>query len=206
MVAVVAAQMVRGLVFEKGGGFSSHEGGAFNGGVETGTTQALDTQKVPPTVLVSHFAIVANNGHDAGHFGRYRLEGNAHGHGRPGGGHLFVRFGRLFANRTTRVERGEFPKAMPMNGVATGHFVAGRPRRKQILLTNRTIGHVLAGLAVVILKQESVNAHATIVTMPEIVPPSHPTETTIVTMVGILVGRHPQIANRAMILSKLRPA
>lgn len=52
-----------------------------------------------------------------------------------------------------------------MNGVATGHFVRGRSGRKEVFLTNGTIGLVLTDFAIVIAVERFVNAHAAIVTM-----------------------------------------
>jgi hypothetical protein len=172
---------------EKDVGFASHEGGGFDGGVETGALVALDTKKVPASMMVALFAIVAQDGDDPCQIRRDGLEGNAHGHGRPCGRHLFVRFCRLFTDRTARIKTREFPKAMPMNGMATGHFMTGTPTRKQILLTHGTIGHVLSRLAIMIIKQHGINAHSTIMTMPKVILSTHPTKSTIGTMIGLLL-------------------
>jgi hypothetical protein len=188
---------------EKDVGFLSHEGGGFDGGVETGALVALDTQKVPASMLFLVFAIVAQDGNDPCQIGRDGLEGNAHGHGRPCGRHLFVRFCRLFTDRTAGIKTREFPKAMPMNGMATGHFMTGTPTRKQILLTHGTIGHVLSRLAIMIIKQHGINAHSTIMTMPKVILSTHPTKSTLCTMIGLLLRWHPQITNITMIAPKL---
>jgi hypothetical protein len=39
--------------------------------------------------------------------------------------------------------------------------------------------------------------------VPEILPPTHTTETTFGTVIGIFVGRHPKVANVAVICSEL---
>lgn len=92
---------------------------------------------------------------------------------------------------------------MPMNGVSTGHFMTGGTGRKQILLTNGTVGHVLARLAIVIVKQKGINAHAAVVAVPKVFLAANPTKTTISAVVRILIVRHPKIADVTMVFSEL---
>ena len=72
---------------------------------------------------------------------------------------------------------------MPMDGVTAGHLVRGVTTREQVLLTHGTIGIVLARLAIVIVEQIGIDAHATIVTVTEIVTSPHAAETAIGAMV-----------------------
>lgn len=174
--------------------------------VETGAVATLDPQKVPRSGIVRSFAVVAGNVDNPGQFGRYRLEGNAGRHGVPGGHHAFLGFGRLFAHGTARIVCGQLAETIPVNGVSAGHLVAGRAARKEVFLTNRTVGLVLAHLAIVVVVQGPIDAHATIVTVLKVLGTTHPTKSTIRTMVGTLLIRHPQIAYAAMIGSKLYTA
>ena len=182
---------MRRQVFQKGCRFPSHHGRSFDSGVEARTLETLDSQKVPTPVVVTFFTVVAYNSHNTRHFRWDRLECNTHGHGGPGRGHLFVRLGRLFAYRTACVKGGEFAEAVPMNGVAAGHFVTGAAGRKEIFLTNRTVGHVFASLAIVIVKQQCVDAHATVVAVTKVAAATDAAETTVLAVVGVLLGGHP---------------
>jgi hypothetical protein len=97
---------------------------------------------------------------------------------------------------------GELAETLPVNGVATGHFVGGSPTAEQVFLTDGAVAPVLARLAIVILVQGHVDAHATLVAVLEIVPTTDAAKTTVMTMVGLFVGTHPKVANVAMILTK----
>jgi hypothetical protein len=90
--------------------------------------------------------------------------------------------------------------------MSTRHFMTGISRTKQVFLTNRTIAHILASFAVVIVKQKCINAHAAVVAMLEIFAPTHSTKAAVFTMVGSLAGGHPKVANVAMIFAKLYAA
>jgi hypothetical protein len=178
----------------------------FHARVERETVVAPDAQKVPPSVARRLFTIDADNVHNAGQVGWDGLAGNAHGQRGPGGGHVFRRLGRFFANGTAGVVRDEFLEAVPMNGVAAGHFVRGKATAEQIFLTNGTVAHVLATLAVVIVKQVNVNAHAAIVTVTKIVGAAHAAKAAVGTVVRFVFAGHPQVANVAVILAKLNAA
>ena len=93
-----------------------------------------------------------------------------------------------------------------MHGVPTWHFVRGIPGTEQIFLTDRTIGHVLSSLAIVIIKEKPINAHATIVTVPKVFPSTHPTKPTFLAVIRGLVIGHPQITYFTMVGTKLRVA
>ena len=84
-----------------------------------------------------------------------------------------------------------------MGGVTTG---------EQIFLTHGTVGHVLAGLAVVVFKDESVNAHATVMTMPEVFLSTDSTESAISAVVGVVARVHPEIADAAVVGTELYAA
>ena len=86
--------------------------------------------------------------------------------------------------------------------MAAGHLMRGRPGAEQILLANGAIGHVLARLAVVIVEEEGVDAHATVMTVLEVLPATDSAEATVGAMVRLLQSRHPQVADIAVILSE----
>ena len=157
---------------------------------------------MPPAVPIALLAVVAGDGNDPGQVGGDGLEGDAHGHGLPGRGHLIVGFGRLLADGTAGVERGELSEAVPVDGVAAGHLVRGRAGAEEVLLADGAVGHVLAGLAVVIVEEEGVDAHAAIVAMLEVLPASDAAKAAVGAVVGLLLGRHPQVADAAMVLSE----
>ena len=146
---------------------------------------------MPSAVPITLLAVVASNCNDSGQVGRDGLEGDAHGHGLPGRGHLLVGFGRLLAHRTAGIERRELAEAVPVDGMAAGHLVRGRAGAEEVLLTYGTIGHVLTRLAVVIVEEESIDAHAAVVAVPEIVPATDAAEATVRAVVWLLFGGHP---------------
>ena len=96
--------------------------------------------------------------------------------------------GRLFAHWTTSIKRRELTEAVPVNGMATGHFVARHSTREQVLLADWTIGHIFPRLAIVIVEQKTVNTHAAVFTVAEVLPAPDATESTLLAMVGVLVG------------------
>ena len=80
--------------------------------------------------------------------------------------------------------------------------MGGRAGAKEVLLANGTVGHVLARLAVVIVEEEGINAHAAVMTVLEVLPATDSAEATVGAMVGLLLGRHPQIADVTVVLSE----
>jgi hypothetical protein len=150
-----------------------------------------------------YFAIVTNDIDASSHIRRDWLQGNTHGDRRPRRGHLFRCFRRLFADRTTGVVRGQFLEAVPVNGVTARHFMRCIATAEQILLTDGTITHVLAVLAIVIVKQQGINTHATVVTVLEVFATTHATEPAIFAMIRSLLGGHPEIADIAVVFTKL---
>ena len=105
-------------------------------------------------------------------------------HGVPGGHHAFASFGRLFTNGTAGIVRRQLTETVPVNGVSTRHFVRGPAGTEQILLTDRTIAPVLAGLAIVRFVQTLVNAHATLMAVFEIILTTDATKATVGAVVG----------------------
>jgi hypothetical protein len=150
-----------------------------------------------------YFTIVANDIDSSSHVRRDWLQGNTHGNRRPRRGHLFRSFRRLFTDRTTGVIRGQFLEAVPVNSVSTRHFVRCIATAEQILLADRTVAHVLAVLAIVIVKQQGINAHATIVTVLEVFTTTDATESAILAMIRSLLGGHPKIADIAVVFTEL---
>ena len=157
---------------------------------------------MPPAVPIALLTVIAGNGHDPGQIRRDGLQRDAHGHGLPGRGHLLVGFSSLLAHGAASVERREFAEAVPVDGMAAGHLVRGRTRAEQILLADGAVRHVLARLAVVIVEEEGINAHAAVMTVLEVLPATDSAEATVGAMVGLLLGRHPQVADVAVVLSK----
>ena len=80
--------------------------------------------------------------------------------------------------------RRQLTETVPVNGVSTRHFVRGPAGTEQILLTDRTIAPVLAGLAIVRFVQTLVNAHATLMAVFEIILTTDATKATVGAVVG----------------------
>lgn len=93
-----------------------------------------------------------------------------------------------------------------MNGMAAGHLVTRIPRTEQVFLTDGTVRHVFAGLAVVIFKESRIDTHAAVMTVSKVFSSAHTAETTIGTVVGLFIVRHPQVANDTVVRSKLGTA
>jgi hypothetical protein len=153
---------------------------------------------MPTAITIMYFTIVANDIDSSSHIRRDWLQGNTHGDRRPRRRHLFRSFRRLFADRTTGVVRGQFLEAVPVNGVSTRHFMRCIATAEQILLADRTVAHVLAVLAIVIVKQQGINAHTTVVTVLEVFATTHAAEPTILAMIRSFIGGHPEIADIAV--------
>ena len=83
------------------------------------------------------------------------------------------------------------------------HFMRGTSGTKEEFLTHGTVGFIFSTFAIVICVESSVNAHATIMTVLKILGTANTTKTTIGAMVGPFVICHPEIANAAVIFSKL---
>lgn len=167
---------------------------------------ALHSQKVPgPTVVVA-FAVVADHGHDTGQFRRHRLHRDSRRHGVPRRHHALSRLRRFLADGAAAVVRRQLSEAVPVNGVPAGHFVRGPTRIEQVLLTDGTVGPVLAGLAIVIRVETAIDAHAAFVAVRKVFLPAHAAKAAVGTVVGPLFVRHPQVANTAVVGSKLDPA
>ena len=158
---------------------------------------------MPSAITIMYFTIVANDINSSSHVRGNWLQGNAHGDRRPRRGHLFWGFCRLFADRTTSVIRRQFLEAVPVNCVSTRHFVRCIATAEQILLADRTVAHVLAVLAIVIVKQQGINAHTTVVTVLEVFATTYAAESAILAMIRSLLGGHPQIADIAVVFTEL---
>ena len=161
---------------------------------------------MPPQIAIRAFAVVAKNVDHAGHVRRHRLQRNAQGNRGPRRRHLFGRLGRFLAHGTPRVVRREFLEAVPVDRVPARHFVRGKSAAEQVFLTDRAVAHVLARLAVVIVKQKCVNAHAAVVAVFEVFATADAAKAAVFAMVGRLLVGHPQVANVAVVLTKLYAA
>jgi hypothetical protein len=176
---------------------------AIHNCVETGTVSALHSKKMPRSSMVILLAIIASNIDNTTQLGWHWLQGDACCHGIPGRHHAFLRLGRLFTYRTTRVMCRKLTEAVPMNRVTARHFVTGRTRGKEIFLTDGTVGLVLAHLAVVIVVEGAINAHAAIVTVLKILGTADAAKATVFAMVRTFLIGHPQVANVAVVVTKL---
>jgi hypothetical protein len=167
---------------------------------------ALHPQKVPGSTIFVAFTVVARHSDNSRQLRGYGLHGYARRHSVPRWHHAFPRLGRFLTHGTTTVVRSKLPETVPMNRVPTGHFVRGTPGIKEIFLTDRAVAPVLAGLAIVIAVETAVNAHTTFVAVLKVFLSAHAAKAAVGTMVGTFVGRHPQVANVAMVGTKLYPA
>ena len=158
---------------------------------------------MPSAIIIMHFTIVTNDIDSSSHIRRNWLQGNAHGDRRPRRSHLFRSFRRLFTDRTTGVIRSQFLEAVPVNGVSTRHFVRCIATAEQILLADRTVAHVLAVLAIMIVKQQGINTHTTVVTVLEVFATTDAAESAILAMIRSLLGGHPKIADIAVVFTEL---
>ena len=191
---------------KEGVGVRPDHGNPLHDGIERRAGPALNSEEVPCAILIGTLAVVADDGHGLGQIRRDGLQFDAHGHGIPRRLHPLVRFGRLLADGTAGIMGGQLTEAVPVDGVAAGHLVRGRAGAEQILLADGTILHVLADLAVVLGKERGVDAHAAVIAVAEVFGPTDTTEAALCTVVGTFLGRHPQVANGAVILSKLDTA
>ena len=95
----------------------------INHRVERLAIRALCAQKVPFSFVVGCFTINTGNVDNAGQFSWYGLHFDTGSHCVPGRHHSVLCFRCLFANRASAVVDSQLPKALPVNCVATGHFM-----------------------------------------------------------------------------------
>jgi hypothetical protein len=119
------------------------------------------------------------------------LQCDSGGHGIPSGHHSFACFGSFLAHRTSRIVRGELSKTIPVDGVPARHLVRRSTRREQEFLTDRTIGSVLAGIAIVIVVQFDVDAHAAGCAVAEVFTTAHATKPAFRAMIRTFGIVHP---------------
>jgi hypothetical protein len=77
---------------------------------------------------------------------------------------------------------------------------------EQILLADGTVAHVLAVLAIVIVKQQGINTHTTVVTVLEVFATTNAAEPAILAMIRSLFRGHPEVADIAVVFTKLDEA
>ena len=102
--------------------------------------------------------------------------------------------------------------------------MARQPTREEVLLTNGAVAHVLATFckfsigigeqfaretrvmraltAIMIFEQERVYAHPAIIAVTKVLSTTDSAEAALLAMVWLILCRHPQVADLAMILSK----
>jgi hypothetical protein len=95
---------------------------------------------------------------------------------------------------------------MPVDGMSTRHFVTSISRTEEIFLTYRTVGHVLAGLTVVIIEQIHIDAHTTIMTVFEVIATPYTTKTTILAVIRLFFVGHPKVTTTTMVRPELSMA
>lgn len=91
--------LILGLFFQKAMCIFPRQDQSVHYCIERRAMVALDSQKVPRSILLSLFAIVARNVDHPSQLGRHRLQGHSCRHGIPGGHHAVSGFRRLFADR-----------------------------------------------------------------------------------------------------------
>ena len=187
---------------KEGVGVRPDHGNPLHDGIERRAGPALNSEEVPCAILIGTLAVVADDGHGLGQIRRDGLQFDAHGHGIPRRLHPFVRFSSLLAHGTAGIMSGQLAEAVPVDGVAAGHLVRGRTGAEEVFLTDGAVGHVLARLAVVIIEKEGINARAAVMTVLEVLPATDSAEATVGAMVRLLLGRHPQVADVAVVLSE----
>lgn len=134
------------------------------------------------------------------------MKGNASCHGVPSGHHALLGFGRLFTDGTAGIVGSQLSEAIPMNGMPTGHFVTGRSGREQVFLTHGAVGLVLAHLAIVILVEGAIDAHAAIMTVLEVFGTSDAAKAAVWTVIRTFFVGHPEVANDAVIRAEFYAA
>jgi acetone carboxylase gamma subunit len=92
---------------------------------------------------------------------------------------------------------------MPVNVMPTRHFMTGTSTREKVFVAYRTVGRIFACFTVVVIDKVHINTHSTSESMLEIIPASHSTKSTGRAMIRFFICLHPEIANIAMVLSKL---
>jgi hypothetical protein len=160
---------------------------------------ALDTQKVPRSGIIRTFTVVTGHVHHTTELGWDRLQVDSPSHGGPRGHHALPGLGRLFTNWTATVVGRQLTKAFPVDRVPTGHFVRRTATAKEVFLAHGTVALILARLAIMIVEQALVNAHSTVVAMLKVVFAADAAKATVFAVIGVLFGRHPEIASIAMV-------
>ena len=191
---------------EEGVSLGPDLGNPLHDGVERRAGAALHSEEVPRAIVFGPLAVVADDGHGLRQVGGNGLQFDAHGHGIPRRLHPLVRFGRLLADGAAGIVGGQLAEAVPVDGVAAGHLVRGRAGAEEVLLADGAVLHVLADLAVVLGEEGGVDAHAAVVAVAEVLGPTDSAEAALGTVVGTLLGRHPQVADGAVVLSELDAA
>jgi hypothetical protein len=148
---------------------------------------ALNSQKVPGSSIIRPFTVVTGHVHHPTELGWYRLQGDSVRHGGPRGHHPLPCLGRLFADGTATVVRRQVTKAFPVNRVPAGHFVRRTATAKEVFLAHGAVALILARLAIMIVKQAFVNAHATVVTVLKVIFATDAAKATVFAVIGILV-------------------
>ena len=100
----------------------------------------------------------------------------------------------------------QLTEAIPVDGVATRHLVRGAAGAEEIFLADGAVTAVLSGLTIVGVVEILVDAHAASVAVLKVVGSAYTAETTVMTVEGLLLVVHPEVANVAVVASELDSA
>lgn len=178
----------------------------LDNGVERAARRALNTKKVPVSSMTLCFAIVAHDIDDTLQVGRHWLLRNITSTSFPCCRHALGRHDSFLADWTTIIKAGKLTETMRMNRMTAGQVLRRLARGKHVFATDGTIVLVLVLEAIVRTEHMDANAHATFVAVTKGLLTSNATKATVLTMKGLFRLCHPEVANAAMILSKLDSA
>jgi hypothetical protein len=164
---------------------------------------ALHTKEMPSTGILCFLTVITRDVDHPCQLWWDWLESDAGSHRIPRWHHPFPCFCGLLADRASRIMSCQLPKAFPVNGMATGHFMRRTPRTKEKFLTHGAVGLILAALAIVVGVQSLVDTHSTIMTVLKIFGSSYTTKAAVRTVIRLFIIRHPEIAYITMIFPKL---
>ena len=105
----------------------THHDNSIHGGIKAIACPTLHTPKVPRSIRLRSFTIIANNRYHLAQLRWYRLRRNPHRNGIPGWFHPLLRLGRLLANGTPTIMIGQLLEAMPMYRMTTWQFMTRGP-------------------------------------------------------------------------------
>ena len=163
----------------------------FDNGVERATVLALDSQKVPLSVVALGFAVVAHNIHYPLQVTGHWMFGNISSSGLPCCRHGLLRDNGLFANGTAIIKASQLAKTVSMYSVTAGQILGRLARGKHIFSADRTIVFVFILETTMCFKHIDGNAHTTFGAMSKIFSASNSAKATLFAMEGFFGLTHP---------------